>query len=703
VTADRFHLSKLDEGANKTMRKHKLRNRMVATAIAGTAALAAAGSIGVGVADAAPADPAQGAPNFFVTRASEPIRGSGSDTTFFMMQKIGDVYTAAGLYGCTLVSAAGQTTYPSPPGAASVAADVNGKCQAGANVSTTDTVDNWNRVEVSQGVNLVGSGAGQNQLCGVALTPQTNPVNFARSSKPSAGIAGCNELELGYAKDGVPVVDFPSINPSTLGTSTFSAAQVAGTAFPNTPYNTINGGVVGPVAAGWLPGDNPSGAANNGTKLTNISNVGAAATSVAYRLWCVRGGNQIADWGGLTNLGPNLEVNVVTTAGQPTITVDASSGGGNFPATIANTNAVTDSFSSPAGTPFVGGTTVSSGSGTATLTLTNPATTSGTFTLIFATGAAKLAVGSGVPIGIPVRILGVNTASGTEYTFSQFANGQTPSTGCNSNMNVNAANDLSAATAPVSNSAHLALENNAHQLELFSQGDFGLADTVDQGIAEATTLYFMSNGVYNTNPYVSETNIGATNYAANKLAENGSFSTSVSNLNNSYPTARTLSNIVNSGTVSSGTAGFMNWMCDANTNFTKGTDLSNGLNYDTELSNVISTVFGFARLTDTTAPVALNPPADNVTAPNDDCVAQIPVTANGTNTLTYAGPNPPNFPSSVLAGAAFTVMGPAGAAIPAGTTVTSPGAGSSTITVSNNVAAGNWTLEFFGVPAVTQP
>ncbi len=151
----------------------------------------------------------------------------------------------------------------------------------------------------------------------------------------------------------------------------------------------------------------------------------------------------------------------------------------------------------------------------------------GHYTLIFDIGTA-LAEGSGVPVGIPIRIMGVNTASGTEYTFSQFAEGQTPGTGgCPDGsgaigMNANAANDPNAATATAQNRIPLGLENNAHQLELFSQSDFP-STTVDQAIEEATTLYFMSNGVYNTNPYVGETTIGGTNYAANLIGENNVF------------------------------------------------------------------------------------------------------------------------------------------------------------------------------------
>ncbi len=141
-------------------------------------------------------------------------------------------------------------------------------------------------------MNDVGSGAGQNQLCRQRRpTPAGLNVDFARSSKPSANITGCNEQELGYAKDGVPIVDFPTINPSTFGTSTFGATVGDRLPYPNGGYNTINGGVVGPVAAGWLPGDNPAGTANHGTKLTNISNVGAEDTSVAFRMWCLPHGS----------------------------------------------------------------------------------------------------------------------------------------------------------------------------------------------------------------------------------------------------------------------------------------------------------------------------------------------------------------------------------------------------------------------------
>ena len=60
------------------------------------------------------------------------------------------------------------------------------------------------------------------------------------------------------------------------------------------------------------------------------------------------------------------------------------------------------------------------------------------------------------------------------------------------------------------------------------------------------------------------------------------------------------------------TGGFLNWICDANTNFSKGLDNSTGLNFDSELTTAISTIFGFPRLTDESAAPAIGTPADNL-------------------------------------------------------------------------------------------
>src|ERR1700722_6503964 len=70
-----------------------------------------------GVASAStPADPPGGAaplaPHFYNGNV-EAIRGAGSDTTVFVMQKISDLFTGAGLYGCTLNTGSGVTLYNS--------------------------------------------------------------------------------------------------------------------------------------------------------------------------------------------------------------------------------------------------------------------------------------------------------------------------------------------------------------------------------------------------------------------------------------------------------------------------------------------------------------------------------------------------------------------------------------------------------------
>ena len=203
----------------------------------------------------------------FLRAATIGVADTGSDTTFFLMQRIGDLYTGAGLYGCTLNASAGQTLYNSSD-PASTTSNEEFFCLSGQNVSTTDVNDNWDRTEVTEGVDDVGSGAGQNQLCAALSTPLT--VDFARSSNPSTG-ACSTEVQTGYAKDGVPIVSYP-INPNVYGTSTTA------------PYSSINGGVVGPVSKGWLPGDSPAGP-YTGSPLNNIANNdnggGASSTPIA--------------------------------------------------------------------------------------------------------------------------------------------------------------------------------------------------------------------------------------------------------------------------------------------------------------------------------------------------------------------------------------------------------------------------------------
>ena len=118
-------------------------------------------------------------------------------------------------------------------------------------------------------------------------------------------------VETGYAKDGVPIIDYP-VNPTVYGTSTTA------------PYSSHqrrrrrSGG-----SDGWLPGD-PNTVPTPARTLTNISNAdnGGGAASTAYRLWCATDSTRITDWGALTNLGPNLEIpDVSVTSGSTTVTL----------------------------------------------------------------------------------------------------------------------------------------------------------------------------------------------------------------------------------------------------------------------------------------------------------------------------------------------------------------------------------------------
>jgi hypothetical protein len=637
-------------------------------------------------------DPSGGAtpvPPHFYNGNVEGIRSAGSDTTLSMIQNIGDLFTGAGLSGCTLNSAGGQQLYNSddPPSATSNEEDY---CLSGADISTTDVDDNWDRTEVTDGVDDLGSSAGQNQLCGVLSSPLQ--VDFARSGNPAQ--TACSLFaKLGFAKDGIPIVDYP-VNPSIYGTSTTA------------PYSSINGGVVGPVAEGWVPGD-PTSGPYTGTALSGIDNNdnGGGAASTAYRLWCettasgtpVTNASQITDWGALTNLGPDLLIYGATvSSGSPEISINPDVDG-NFASTIASGDAVS-------GRGIPAGTTISSVSGS-TAELSNNATAGGSENLRITT-SGTLIVGQGMPIGVPIRIMGITTSSDVESTFALYANsgGGTTSGGCASSMNPNAANDPNPNTATGANAgAHIAPENDSNQIGQYAVGDFPSPDYVDQAIEAATTLYVESNGVVNTSPYAGAVTIDGSSFSGTKVEENGVAPTTAALLQNAYPTAMTLFNDFLTNSVRASTGGFLNWICDGDTNFEKGSDDSTGLNLDVELSTLISTTHGFPRLTDMSTAPAIGIPADGQPAPNTTCAASLTVTSNsGSDTISLTAGG--NFPVDIyneggLVGGANVDI--ASADFPVGTYVVS-GAGSTMLTLSADAtASGTAATVFSGVPGVT--
>ena len=595
------------------MIKSKIGRRAAIAGTIGAASLMAAMGVSSGIAGAAPTDPAGGATPVapsFNNGVVNQIRGTGSDTTFYMMQQISDLYTSAGLYGCSLNSGAGQTLYNS--NFTSSTANASYYCKANANVSTTDTADNWNRTEVAQGVDNVGSGAGQNQLCGSTVAASPLPVDFSRSSKPIAQAPAtppCSDLvETGYAKDSVPVVEF-QINPASLyGTVTTSGV-----------YSNVNGGSIGDVAQGWLPGD-PVGGPYTGTPFSNIANndnstTPASPTSTAYRLWCQASlGNtansRISDWGQLTNLGPNMQVsNAVLDPTTPNVVVNLPDAAlaPKLSAGIVAGDPVTD-LTNPGNIPA--GTTVLSTSGDSITLSANPTAAAANDTLQVVTTAQP--VGFGNPIGLQVRIMGVNTASGTEATWASYANSGASAGGCASNTNTNAASGPNPTTATGDNAGqHIALENNSSQITDYAAADWP-GDFAAQAVEAASTLYFISNGIYSTNTYSAGGQINGTVYSTTKISVNGLSPTTPRVLANTFATSRTLFNIYRTGTVRASTAGFLNWICDSNTAIAKQKDNNTGKNFDAELTTIIGS-FGFIRLTDT-SPVASggNTPADNV-------------------------------------------------------------------------------------------
>jgi hypothetical protein len=156
-----------------------------------------------------------------------------------------------------------------------------------------------------------------------------------------------------------------------------------------------------------------------------------------------------------------------------------------------------------------------------------------------------------------------------------------------------------------------------------------------------------------TNPYAGAANIDGTSYTGIKINMNGVTPTTPHLLQNQYPTAITLFNVYNTSTVRASVGGFLNWICDSNTNFNKGLDNTTGQNFDSELTTTISSVFGFPRLTDTSPEPAIATPADGVPAPNNSCAASLPVTTtSGSNQITLASGT---FPPDIVNAGAWSV------------------------------------------------
>ncbi len=642
------------------MKPRKLRRGFAFASSLGAAAMAVTLLLGVGMAGTAsaaitiPPFPGQSGaavagfglyPNWLpqVSAGVDPIsnvdHSEGSDTTLYVMQAISDLYNQAGIapFSCTITKTANSDceqpsgTIPNP------------------NNTQSDETDNFSGTEELQGINDVGSGNGQNELCnGSPAAPAGTTVDYARSSKPNSTSTCPTGEGLGFAKDAVLAVDFQSIDPALFGSPTGYLTQTdpqCSTAGQYPSYAASDGtltctsfpsGGIGPVADGWLPTDptncGTTGPACSGTPFTNITNTvtagGTGATSVAFRLFCQHGASatpntsQITDWGQLTNLS-----------------------GSEVP-------------------------------------------------------------GQGAAIGVPIRIIGINPGSGTVatwYAFAQSGIGAGSNSSCgggtgtvsSSDVDTNAASgqDPEANQGPIGGTGNneISLENDANQIGDFANADWP-NDAADQAVDIATSLYSMSYGAFLTNPNASVASIeGGTipagdpsTFSEKFLTANGVKVSTATERNNTYPLARTVFNIYKTDTVRASVGGFLNWLCDSNTAIQKGTNHIDGGNFDTDLTNIINGQFGFSRTVDTTPELAINSqtPADNVPdgGPNGSCDANLGISSitAGTAAVTMSA----TVPSTVKAGWTVSVPPGSSVSIPAGDTVQSVSGTTITLTTA---------------------
>jgi len=527
----------------------------------------------------------------WITGTVETDRTSGSDATFFLMQKISDLYNQAGLYGCALsaddYTCQDDSSTPAASGDPTGYNDVNDPNNSNG---TTDYTDNYDRTEEVQGVDEDGSGAAQAQLCdndqgpNFGALPPWAAIDYARSGSgiSSKQDSQCTsaEREDFFAADAVDLLDF-HVNPSVYGAAT-STTGGSGSGYD---YGDVNGGQIGDVALGWIP---PAA-------------IGSwASTDGAESLTC-----DTAKTGTYGQFGNGVN----NCAGLPFKDLDNTSEPfathGEFAGATSGDN---------------GGTGPSAVAYDIWCQTTNPITDWGQLTNVgpFTLGVPTDAVGSGTPIGIHINLVGVNPSSGVITVWTTFAEGSLGSgSACNSNVNETTATWTSPTQSPVIDT-HLALENNTAQIDDFAATDFP-GDLPDQAVELATALYYVANGVYNASPYQSSVALTAggiknngtlKSFPGQLMSLNVNFPTPTNifpGASAPFPTARWLGNIYlssaltgvpNSG-IRASTAGFLNWICDDNSSIQKGTDLSTGLNYDAEVNTLINTTYGYERLDDT--------------------------------------------------------------------------------------------------------
>ena len=193
---------------------------------------------------------------------------------FFMMQKIGDMYTGRrALRMQAGHSAAGQTC---STGALTVTAN--------AQVARTASRRPLTRHHRRRRQLEPGRGERGRQRRRLRRRPEPavrlrhrsdrTAVDFARSSKPSAGTHRLQRAGARLRQGRCADRRLPDHQPVDLRHLDLRlSGQVAGSAYPNGGLQHHQQWPGRSGGHGWLPGDNPAGTANHGTKLAHISNV----------------------------------------------------------------------------------------------------------------------------------------------------------------------------------------------------------------------------------------------------------------------------------------------------------------------------------------------------------------------------------------------------------------------------------------------
>lgn len=198
----------------------------------------------LGVALAAP--PANAAPAGFNDKIT-PVRSVGSDTTYFLMQPLSDLFNQSP--GCKIKLSNFSECDTSQP-------------------ATVVTTENYDHDEVTQAAPYdVGSGNGIKQLCGTTVPLAPLKAHMARSSR-SRGTAACEVASnnqtffKGFARDGLDVLVFPSTTAGSQGSP----------------------------AAGCKPGELPPGCTgvfkSGGTRRFSKQNLIAIFSSGTVNDWC---------------------------------------------------------------------------------------------------------------------------------------------------------------------------------------------------------------------------------------------------------------------------------------------------------------------------------------------------------------------------------------------------------------------------------